>query len=449
MSDQAHPDAAHPEASEYDVAIVGASLAGCAAAIMLGRAGASVALVEKRPDPNAFKRVCSHFIQSSAIPTLDRLGLLGPMEEAGALRTRGRLWTRWGWLEPPPNALVPSGINLRRELLDPMIRSMAADTPGVELILGYGAQALMHEAGVGRGGRICGVEVRDPQGNERRLSARLVVGADGRDSRMAQLAGVRKRTIAHARIAYGAYFEGPSPVGAPNGSAWFLDPNWAAAFPTDGDLTFYAAMPTKDRAPEFKQDPAQALVKIVSELPDAPPIIDSLMVGSVVGKLDMPNVIHTPTAPGLALVGDAALATDPLWGVGCGWALQSSEWLADSVAPALAGTESLEQGLERYRRRHARGLRGHRFFIHDYAGGRKFNPAERMLFSAATRDERLARQFEAFGSRNIGPARMFASVLPRAVLVSARYAISQRNRSSSSGRTSASAPGPSSSLTNR
>jgi hypothetical protein len=27
-------------------------------------------------------------------------------------------------------------------------------------------------------------------------------------------------------------------------------------------------------------------------------------------------------------VGDAAIAADPMWGVGCGWAFQSGEWLA-------------------------------------------------------------------------------------------------------------------------
>ena len=36
---------------DYDAVVVGASLAGCATAILLGRAGLSVALVEKRPDP--------------------------------------------------------------------------------------------------------------------------------------------------------------------------------------------------------------------------------------------------------------------------------------------------------------------------------------------------------------------------------------------------------------
>jgi 2-polyprenyl-6-methoxyphenol hydroxylase-like FAD-dependent oxidoreductase len=412
------------DASDYDVAVVGASLAGSTAAIFLARAGARVVLIEQRPDPAAFKRICTHFIQGSAVATIERLGLLEPMLQAGALRTRPRGWTRWGWVESPSDPLVPSGINLRREILDPMARHMAAETPGVELILGHTAHALVRE-----GRAIVGVDVRERGGESLRLRARLVVGADGRDSSVAELAGVRKRTIGLNRFAYGAYFEGPSPAGAPDGSAWFLDPEWAAAFPTDHGQTFYAAMPTKERLPEFRRDPAQALVELIAGLPDAPPIRASRMVGSMLGKIDMPNTAYEPTAPGLALVGDAALAIDPLWGVGCGWAFQTSEWLADSVAPALLGAESLEQGLERYSRRHARGLRGHRFFIHDYSSGRKFNPVERMLFSAASRDERVARTFEAFGSRSIGPARAFSVALPRAALVNARHALGSRRGS--------------------
>jgi benzoylformate decarboxylase len=47
---------------------------------------------------------------------------------------------------------------------------------------------------------------------------------------------------------------------------------------------------------------------MVAALPDAPPIRECRQVSSPIGKLDMPNVARTPTAPGLALVGDAALA---------------------------------------------------------------------------------------------------------------------------------------------
>jgi flavin-dependent dehydrogenase len=421
MADQTHAEDILSDRSDYDVAVVGASLAGCATAILLARAGAHVALIEKSPDANAFKRICTHYIQSSAVRTLERLGLLGPMMQAGAVRSRARIWTRWGWIAPPAGSTVPSGVNLRRERLDPLIRRIAAETTGVELILGHTAQELARE-----GDRVRGVLVRDSQGHTVELRARLVVGADGRGSRVAKLSGVDTKTAPHGRFAYGGYFEGPAPVGAPDASLWLLDPHMAAAFPTDGGLTFYAVMPTKDRLPEFREDTAAALQRFVAEVPDAPPILTSRLVGEVTGKIDMTNVIHTPTAPGLALVGDAAGAIDPLWGVGCGFALQSAEWLADSVAPALRGAESLERGLRRYRRRHARGLRGHTATILDYATGRKLNRGERLLFSTATYDQRSAKVFEAFGTRNIGPGRMLATGVPLAMLANARRSISRR-----------------------
>jgi 2-polyprenyl-6-methoxyphenol hydroxylase-like FAD-dependent oxidoreductase len=406
---------------DYDAVIVGASLAGATAAIMLGRAGARVALVEQRPDAGAYKRVCSHYIQSSAVATLERLELLEPMMQAGAVRSRGHLRTRWGWAEPPANSRVPSGVNLRRELLDPLVRETAAQTPGVELIMGHAVRELIRT-----GDAIRGAVARNREGRELRLGAKLVIGADGRDSPVAKLAGVRRKTYAHGRFAYGGYFEGPAPARAPDASLWFLDPDMAAAFPTDAGLTFYACMPTKDRLHEFKADPGGALVEFVSRVPDAPPIRSSRLLGAVQGKLDMTNVAHVASAPGLALVGDAALAVDPLWGVGCGWAFQSSEWLADSVVPALLGEEPLRRGLARYRRRHARALRGHAMMIYDYAGGRSMTPVERLLFSGAAADRRLAGVMEAFGTRNIGPLRMIATGLPRALFTAARHSLPAR-----------------------
>jgi 2-polyprenyl-6-methoxyphenol hydroxylase-like FAD-dependent oxidoreductase len=407
---------------DYDAVIVGASLAGCATAIALGRSGARIALVEKRPDPAAFKRICSHFIQASAVPALDRLGLLEPIVEAGGVRTTMRAWTPWGWIETPA-AEAREGVNLRRELLDPMVREAAVATPGVELMLGRSAERLLREADTVRG-----IVVRDPDGAERTLSAQLVVGADGRDSRIAELGAVKTKTSRHGRFAYGAYFDGPPAATGGASSIWMLDPNWAAAFPTDSGLTFYAAMPTKDRLPEFRRDPEGALISFVGSVPEAPPIRVSRLASPVLGKIEMPNKVRVPVAPGLALVGDAAMAVDPLFGVGCGWAFQSGEWLANSVAPALAGEEPLHAGLARYQRQHRRALRGHASMINEYASGRKMQPGEKLIFSAAARDPRLAERFEAFGTRSIGPARFFATAIPRAIAVNTRHALASRGQ---------------------
>lgn len=108
------------------------------------------------------------------------------------------------------------------------------------------------------------------------------------------------------------------------------------------------------------------------------------------------------------------------------WALQSAEWLADAIAPALLGAEPLAQGLQRYRRRRSRGLHGHAAFIHDYAHGSPFKPAERLIISTVARDERVAQTFEALATPNITPRQMLASALPRAMMVNARESIARR-----------------------
>ena len=104
----------------YDVAIVGASLAGCAAATFYGRAGLKVALLERHTDPKAYKHLCTTAIQPGAVPTIQRLGLDGPIESAGGARADLALWTRWGWVRDTTG--TEFGYCIRREKLDPMIR---------------------------------------------------------------------------------------------------------------------------------------------------------------------------------------------------------------------------------------------------------------------------------------------------------------------------------------
>ncbi|HSS32812.1 MAG TPA: NAD(P)/FAD-dependent oxidoreductase [Solirubrobacterales bacterium] len=403
--------------ADHDAVVVGASLAGCTTAMLLARAGARVALVEKSPDPAAYKKMCSHFVQASGVPVFERLGLLEPIMAAGGVRTRFHAWTQWGWIEAPPEQ-AGLCLNLRRQVLDPLMREAAGSEPGVELIIGQSAERLLWN-----GETIAGVVVRDRDGHETKLRAPLTVGADGRDSRVAELSGVPVKTRPHGRIAYGGYFEGAAPPLAPDTAMWMLDPQWCAAFPTDNDLTFYAAMVTKDRLPDFKRNPEEALVKIVSDVPEAPPIRDGRLVEPVVGKIDMLNRARRQTAPGLALVGDAALAIDPLFGVGCGWALQSGEWLADAIAPALHGAEPLARGLNRYRRRHTRELRGHAYMLHDYATGRKFSPPEKLLFQAAIRDPQVASAFDRVGTRRTKPIGEMVRILPRVVAANTRRSL--------------------------
>jgi flavin-dependent dehydrogenase len=110
--------------------------------------------------------------------------------------------------------------------------------------------------------------------------------------------------------------------------------------------------------------------------------------------------------PGVAFVGDAALATDPVFGVGCGWAFQSAEWLVDHTNTALLEGGDLDGALNRYRRAFRRRLGPDHWLIADMSTGRKLRPMERLAFRAATRDPVVARALEEVTTRRRSALRM-------------------------------------------
>jgi len=104
----------------YAVAVVGGSIAGCTTAILFAKRGLRVGLLESNPDPSAYKRICTHFIQPSATPTIQRLAVAEAIEAAGGLRNGIWLWTRWGWIRPgaaDAGSAPPYGYNVRRQVL--------------------------------------------------------------------------------------------------------------------------------------------------------------------------------------------------------------------------------------------------------------------------------------------------------------------------------------------
>ena len=75
----------------------------------------------------------------------------------------------------------------------------------------------------------------------------------------------------------------------------------------------------------------------IARLPDGPDLSGAERVSKLIGKIEMPNVMRPAARPGIAFVGDAAVATDPLVGVGITFAFQTAEWLVDATSAALAG----------------------------------------------------------------------------------------------------------------
>jgi len=378
--------------TEFDVAVVGASIGGCTAARLFALAGARVALVERRPDPAAHKVVCTHQILSSAVPTIERLGLAQRLEARGAVRSHLDAWSPYGgWMGFPTDG--PYGYGVTRRTLDPVLRELTAQTAGVELMTGLSAIGLL-----GDDGRPAGIEVETPAREVRAVRARLVVAADGRGSTMARLARVPGRVRPHNRFYYFAYWRGIR-TRSTRPRLWFLDPDGAADFPNEDDLNVVIAAPVKSRLEEFRADPERAYHRFVETLPDGPDIAGAERASKLIGKLSVPNVSRRAAIPGLAFVGDAALASDPSFGVGCGWAFQSAEWLVDHVSDAVLDHGDLDRALRRYRRAFQRRLALEHWLIADMSTGRRLRWNERKFFRAAANDPVVARGLEEVASR--------------------------------------------------
>jgi menaquinone-9 beta-reductase len=396
---------------EYDVVVVGGSLAGCAAARLLALRGARVAVVEKRPELDAYKVICTHNIQAGAVPAMERLGIGPAIRNAGAVRVQTDIWTRYGWIRPPDRGL--RSLNLRRSVLDPIVRQQAIETPGVDYLPGLTAVGLEGDE------RVEGVRVSGHGDKEKPLTARLVVAADGRDSQVARMAGVPGRVRPHKRFCYFSYFKDVPLLDPNRGMVWFSDPDMAYIHPNEGGVSMVCVVPAKRRLDEFRGRPELAVRAHFRSLAGAPSLDSARPIAKWFGKLEMPSTIRPAAARGMVFVGDAAQASDPIFGVGCGWAFQSADWLAEEVGPALlhGSDRDLNRALGAYARRHRRELGAHHWLISDYSSGRRFSPIEKLIYSAAARDAELAGRVEDFATRSIGGIAATRRMIARAALV--------------------------------
>lgn len=404
----------HGGVSDHDVIVVGSGLAGPAAAILLARHGLRVALVESHQDPHHYKRLCTHFIQSSALPVLERLGATAELERAGAIHNSGHFWTRYGWIhEREPVGRPGHGFNVRRQVLDPMLRRAAESTHGVDLLLGTKARDVLRDGT----GRVRGVSVREGS-TDRELAATFVVGADGRHSTVATRAGLEAKEWPNGRFGFFAHYRGIDLPTGQSGQFWLTPPDAVYTFRNDDDITLLAAMPGKAKLPDFEADREAALLSMYAELPESPDLSRAQRVSDVIGTKDYPSVTRQRlTAPGVALIGDAAMVGDPLWGVGCGFALQTGAWLADAIGPAFAATSAstrrrnLDRAAASYARQHRRRLGLHQKLLIDSSSGRDFNALERLIYAGAARDPWVADRMWAFGTRNASPLSLFSPLL--------------------------------------
>src|SRR5271168_4903104 len=310
-------------AKNFDAIIVGARVAGSAAAIMLARDGRHVLLVDKDSFPS--DRLSTHIVLGGGAKVLERMGMLDVLERLGGvrfskMRTIGPDFDYSGALAR--DGADDRGLCLGRVLMDAAMIDAACSFDGVTFRERFRFTGLLIEDGA-----VVGIHGEDAAGVHE-FRAPLTIGADGMRSSVAQIASERidafKRVdVPCARAYYYAYFEGvarkqlgdevvtefESAAGAGN-----------LVCRCENGLTVAATAFDAAEMQTFRTDLASNLRRYLNRSYEVGKMLEGATIaGKVFSSGLLNNTYRDPVTDGALLLGDAGLHVDPLFGQVIRW----------------------------------------------------------------------------------------------------------------------------------
>jgi len=319
--------------NHYDVVIAGARCAGAATAMLLARQGARVLLLDR--SRYGTDTLSTHALMRGAVLQLHRWGLLPRVIAAGTPAVRSATFHLPGAVSTvaiKPRRGADGLYAPRRTVLDAILAE-AARSAGADVRFGTSVTGLRRD----RTGRVTGITGR--AGPARlQVSADLVVGADGRRSAVARLAGATAGHVAPASsgVIY-RYFRDDAAAGY----HWYYTPGSAAGvIPTNGGLACVFAATSAARLRRELDGGAEAgLRRILGRA--APGLADRLADRGAAGPPrvfpGLTGYLRDAAGPGWALVGDAGYFKDPITAHGITDALRDAEILARAVTSGGPG----------------------------------------------------------------------------------------------------------------
>jgi menaquinone-9 beta-reductase len=332
-----------------DVVVVGAGPAGAATAILLVEHGLDVVVLDRAALPRP--KICGEYLSPEAGRLLDRLGVLKALDAAGAAAIAGMRITApdgtsvtghyrdvGGWR---PYRQHASGV--ARATLDGVLAERLRGLP-----VDFREQTRVSDLLVDEG-RVVGVRAEDRAGAALEIRARVVVGADGRASVVAERLGCR-HPHALRRMALVTYVRGVA--GCRELGEIFVDPpDYAILNPLGADqvnlslvVPLAHAAPWSSRLEDFMLARLRQLPHLARRLAGAERIAPVRALGPLAYR------VQPPRAGGVVLVGDAAGFFDPFTGEGVFTALRSAELAAETLARALREGDVSAPALAAYER---------------------------------------------------------------------------------------------------
>jgi len=332
---------------ESDVVVVGARCAGAATAMLLGRLGYRVTVVERGRIPS--DTLSTHGLARGGVVQLAKWGLLDRILASGAPAIRQVVF-RAGDAEEIRTVKLRAGVDHllapRRYILDGVLAD-AATAAGARIRTGLTATEVLRTDD----GRVRGVRACTADGTAVRLPAKVVVGADGVRSRMAGLLGsaVRERHPAESATFY-AYVGGLPWRCLEFHVGEFADGRigYAGVFPTHHGQGCVWVCCSAARVSGLRGGVVEPFLRLLANV--SPTLAARSRAGRVLlpvrGAVRLPNHIRRATGPGWALVGDAGYHRDPITGHGITDAFRDAELLARAVDDHLRGDAADLSGYE-------------------------------------------------------------------------------------------------------
>ena len=307
----------------FDAVVVGAGPAGSVAALVLARAGASVALVDKAAFPR--DKACGDLVGPRGVQVLADLGLTVPDAGQGSDLLAVGPSGRASRLPAFPGHSYPGhGVVAPRAGFDHALRE-AAIAAGAHPV-----RARIAAVEAGPAGSLRAVVASDGQ----RLAAGAVIGADGALSPVARLAGMLRPETALWGFAIRAYL--PAEVPLPllvllDAAPWRIYPGYGWLFPgADGqaNVGIGVGLGSIRRSVPLRDDLARFCALLARRGDIGPGAQPGPVMG---GWLRMGGTGTPPAAGNVLLVGDAAGLINPLQGEGIGPGMVSARLAAQAV----------------------------------------------------------------------------------------------------------------------
>ncbi|QLL06076.1 NAD(P)/FAD-dependent oxidoreductase [Mycobacterium vicinigordonae] len=326
-----------------DVVIAGSRCAGTAAAIALARRGRNVIALDSASFPS--DTLSTHLFFPHHWAELELLGAHDRVLELGA-----PLHTRAGLAGPGVEVVGEFGP------ADGFTAGACVRRPGLDLALVQTARAngaeIRERTRVtdllrGDDGRVNGVHYRGRDGAEGTISAKLVVGADGRRSTIARLVGANEHHHwDNQRLMAFAYYEDAHESARHVAMQWRYGSDLVTVFPCDGGQLVALLMPPVIRSDEFRADSEQAFSDTISRVPPfAERLRDCTRVSGIRVSYRHPSYFRHSQGPGWALAGDAGHFKDPVTAQGIRDALRFGRLLGEQTAAHLDEPQRLAAAL--------------------------------------------------------------------------------------------------------